>query len=189
MGDRAAEEEAEPHGIKSLPGKPGVASTALSPEGDVRVEGITWRARSVSGEIKAGEHVRVKPSTSSPSWWRRQRGRLPAPRGPEHRSGPRRLQNAYMGHVCREIGILSFDKLRRSGRRGADRPHNPGDPSEWGTRPEGVGASSYPEPRQVQGVEGTRHHLRRPVHQQDTLHHLYTAADGLLQDGADVHQG
>ena len=47
-------------GSESLPGKLGVATTALSPEGDVRVEGITWRARSLSGEIKRGESVRVK---------------------------------------------------------------------------------------------------------------------------------
>jgi membrane-bound serine protease (ClpP class) len=47
-------------GSESLPGKVGVASTPLNPDGDVRVEGITWRARSVSGEVSAGERVRVK---------------------------------------------------------------------------------------------------------------------------------
>ena len=47
-------------GAESLPGKIGVATTALSPTGDVRVEGITWRARSESGLVEAGEQVRVK---------------------------------------------------------------------------------------------------------------------------------
>lgn len=47
-------------GAESLPGKMGVVSTRLSPVGEVRVEGITWRARSASGEIEAGETVRVK---------------------------------------------------------------------------------------------------------------------------------
>ncbi|MDA4118681.1 MAG: nodulation protein NfeD, partial [Thaumarchaeota archaeon] len=47
-------------GSESLPGKIGKASTPLSPSGEVRVEGITWRARSVSGDIKSGERVRVK---------------------------------------------------------------------------------------------------------------------------------
>jgi membrane-bound serine protease (ClpP class) len=46
-------------GSESMPGKLGLASTSLNPDGEVRVEGITWRARSVSGEIKAGEKVRV----------------------------------------------------------------------------------------------------------------------------------
>ena len=47
-------------GSESLPGKMGVALTPLSPDGDVRIEGIIWRARSVSGDVKAGDRVRVK---------------------------------------------------------------------------------------------------------------------------------
>jgi membrane-bound serine protease (ClpP class) len=47
-------------GPESLPGKVGVAATALNPTGEVRLEGITWRATSLSGEISQGERVRVK---------------------------------------------------------------------------------------------------------------------------------
>ena len=47
-------------GSESLPGTLGVAYTPLSPAGEVRVGGITWRARSVSGHVNAGESVRVK---------------------------------------------------------------------------------------------------------------------------------
>lgn len=46
-------------GSESLPGKVGVATTDLSPDGEVRVDGITWRARSASGEVRAGDQVRV----------------------------------------------------------------------------------------------------------------------------------
>ncbi len=47
-------------GSESMPGKVGLASTPLSPSGEVRVEGITWRARSASGNLQAGERVTVK---------------------------------------------------------------------------------------------------------------------------------
>lgn len=47
-------------GPESLIGKIGVALTDLKPEGDVRVEGIIWRARFDSGTAKAGEAVMVK---------------------------------------------------------------------------------------------------------------------------------
>ncbi len=46
-------------GPESLIGATGVALTDLSPVGEVRVEGIVWRARCMSGSIKAGEGVRV----------------------------------------------------------------------------------------------------------------------------------
>jgi len=47
-------------GPESLIGKTGVAIKDLKPEGEVRVEGIVWRAKAESGEIAAGEVVRVK---------------------------------------------------------------------------------------------------------------------------------
>ena len=47
-------------GPESILGKGGVAITDLSIKGEVRVEGIIWRAESVTGEIKKGEMVKVK---------------------------------------------------------------------------------------------------------------------------------
>lgn len=47
-------------GPESLIGKLGVALTDLSPQGEVRVEGIVWRARAASENIAAGTTVRVK---------------------------------------------------------------------------------------------------------------------------------
>jgi len=47
-------------GSESLPGKVAVAATALSPTGEVRLEGVTWRARSLSGDIAQGERVKVR---------------------------------------------------------------------------------------------------------------------------------
>jgi len=46
-------------GPESLIGKRGVVTTSLSPVGEVRVEGVVWRARSRT-EIKAGAAVTVK---------------------------------------------------------------------------------------------------------------------------------
>ncbi|HUI00933.1 MAG TPA: NfeD family protein [Nitrososphaerales archaeon] len=46
-------------GPESIVGKVGVAYSSLTPNGEVRVEGITWRARSASGDVAAGESVRV----------------------------------------------------------------------------------------------------------------------------------
>ncbi len=46
-------------GPESLIGKSGTVTSELSPQGEVRVEGITWRARSVSGTVAKGESVRV----------------------------------------------------------------------------------------------------------------------------------
>jgi membrane-bound serine protease (ClpP class) len=38
----------------------GIVSKDLNPEGEIRIEGITWRARSKNGEmIKEGETVKV----------------------------------------------------------------------------------------------------------------------------------
>jgi membrane-bound serine protease (ClpP class) len=47
-------------GPEALAGQVGVAVTVLKPEGEVRVAGIIWRAKSLSGEIQKGESVRVK---------------------------------------------------------------------------------------------------------------------------------
>lgn len=47
-------------GPESLIGKRGVVVSTLSPTGEVRVEGIIWRARTSSGEIKEGEPVVVR---------------------------------------------------------------------------------------------------------------------------------
>jgi membrane-bound serine protease (ClpP class) len=47
-------------GPEALVGKVGVAVTDLNPRGEVRVEGVIWRAESVSGSIVKGEPVRVK---------------------------------------------------------------------------------------------------------------------------------
>ncbi len=47
-------------GPESLIGKPGKTTTALSPTGEVRVEGVVWRARSASGDMPEGRTVKVK---------------------------------------------------------------------------------------------------------------------------------
>ena len=47
-------------GPEAIIGKTGVAITDLKPKGEVRVEGYTWRAESVSGDIAKGERVTVK---------------------------------------------------------------------------------------------------------------------------------
>jgi membrane-bound serine protease (ClpP class) len=47
-------------GPESLVGKRAVVLSPLSPVGEVRVEGIIWRAKSVSGELQVGEEVEVK---------------------------------------------------------------------------------------------------------------------------------
>jgi membrane-bound serine protease (ClpP class) len=47
-------------GPESLVGKRGVVVSRLSPVGEVRVEGVIWRARSTSGELLEGEPVEVK---------------------------------------------------------------------------------------------------------------------------------
>ena len=47
-------------GPESLVGKIGTGVTDLKPDGEVRAGGIVWRARSISGDIKKGESVRVK---------------------------------------------------------------------------------------------------------------------------------
>ena len=47
-------------GSEALIGKLGIVVTELKPKGEVRVEGVTWRAESASGEIARGERVTVK---------------------------------------------------------------------------------------------------------------------------------
>ncbi|MGD0978134.1 MAG: nodulation protein NfeD [Candidatus Bathyarchaeia archaeon] len=47
-------------GPEAIIGKTGTAVTDLKPEGEVRVGGIVWRAKSISGDIQKGESVRVK---------------------------------------------------------------------------------------------------------------------------------
>jgi membrane-bound serine protease (ClpP class) len=47
-------------GPEALVGKRGVVVSALSPVGEVRVEGVIWRAKSLSGELTKGESVDVK---------------------------------------------------------------------------------------------------------------------------------
>ena len=47
-------------GPESLVGKRGVVVSRLSPVGEVRLEGVVWRARSVSGDVPEGEPVEVK---------------------------------------------------------------------------------------------------------------------------------
>ena len=47
-------------GAESLIGKNGIAITDLKPKGEVRVDGVIWRAESLSGEIAKGERVTVK---------------------------------------------------------------------------------------------------------------------------------
>ncbi len=46
-------------GPESLAGQTGVAVTDLTPEGEVRVAGVVWRAKSVSGDISKGELVKI----------------------------------------------------------------------------------------------------------------------------------
>lgn len=46
-------------GPEALEGQIGEAVTDLKPEGEVRVGGIIWKARSISGEIPKGESVKV----------------------------------------------------------------------------------------------------------------------------------
>jgi len=47
-------------GPESIIGKMGVALSELNPEGEVRVEGVVWRAKSASERIGSGEKVVVK---------------------------------------------------------------------------------------------------------------------------------
>jgi membrane-bound serine protease (ClpP class) len=47
-------------GAEAIIGKTGVAITDLNPKGEVRVEGVMWRAESLSGDIAKGERVTVK---------------------------------------------------------------------------------------------------------------------------------
>jgi membrane-bound serine protease (ClpP class) len=46
-------------GPEQLMGKTGTALSELSPRGEVRVEGQTWRALSLGGHVKQGELVEV----------------------------------------------------------------------------------------------------------------------------------
>jgi membrane-bound serine protease (ClpP class) len=47
-------------GPESVVGKIGVAITDLNPEGEVRVEGLIWKAKSISGDVVKGGSVRIK---------------------------------------------------------------------------------------------------------------------------------
>jgi membrane-bound serine protease (ClpP class) len=47
-------------GVEALLQKTGLAITDLTPMGEVRVEGVIWRAESASGNIAKGERVSVK---------------------------------------------------------------------------------------------------------------------------------
>jgi len=47
-------------GAEAMIGKTGIAWTDLKPKGEIRVEGVTWRAESLSGDINKGEQVTVK---------------------------------------------------------------------------------------------------------------------------------
>jgi len=47
-------------GAEALIGKTGLAITELKPKGEVRVEGVIWRAQALSDEIEKGERVTVK---------------------------------------------------------------------------------------------------------------------------------
>ncbi len=47
-------------GPEVLVGKIGKAVTDLKPDGEVRVGGVVWRARSISGDIQKGESVKVR---------------------------------------------------------------------------------------------------------------------------------
>ena len=49
-------------GMESLAGKEGIAFSDLDPNGEVRVDGIIWKAQNVhpaEGPVKKGEHVIV----------------------------------------------------------------------------------------------------------------------------------
>jgi membrane-bound serine protease (ClpP class) len=46
-------------GPEQLIGKVGTVTASLTPRGEVRVEGQTWRAESVGGEAKAGAQIVV----------------------------------------------------------------------------------------------------------------------------------
>jgi membrane-bound serine protease (ClpP class) len=43
-----------------LIGKTGIAITELKPKGEVRVEGVIWRAESLSGDVSRGQQVTIK---------------------------------------------------------------------------------------------------------------------------------
>ena len=48
-------------GSESLPGKEGIAITDIDGEGEVKVEGIIWRGKSIDGKIiKKGSNVKVE---------------------------------------------------------------------------------------------------------------------------------
>lgn len=47
-------------GAEAMIGKAGVAVSDLTPKGEVRVEGVVWRAESMSGEVAKGDRVTVK---------------------------------------------------------------------------------------------------------------------------------
>jgi membrane-bound serine protease (ClpP class) len=47
-------------GPEAIIGKIGTAVTDLKPDGEVRVGGIVWRAKSIQGDIQKGDSVRVK---------------------------------------------------------------------------------------------------------------------------------
>jgi membrane-bound serine protease (ClpP class) len=47
-------------GAEALIEKTGVAITSLTPKGEVRVEGVIWRAESITGNIAEGETIRVR---------------------------------------------------------------------------------------------------------------------------------
>lgn len=58
---RWAVEEKTHTGPESLVGKTGVVTRELNPQGEVRIEGIIWKARSSNGEnIETGQVVVVK---------------------------------------------------------------------------------------------------------------------------------
>lgn len=46
-------------GPEALIGKIGIAATELKPEGEVRVLGVVWRAKSISGNIQKGDSVKI----------------------------------------------------------------------------------------------------------------------------------
>lgn len=47
-------------GPESLIGQTGIAITDLKPDGEVKVDGIIWRARSISGDILKNETIKVR---------------------------------------------------------------------------------------------------------------------------------
>ena len=46
-------------GKDELIGQEGIAKTDLNPGGEIMVEGELWQAKSISGEIKKGQEVKV----------------------------------------------------------------------------------------------------------------------------------